>query len=400
MKYRRWGILILMAVVFMGLRLYQIEERMNFSMDQGESMLRAYEVWQNKKIILVGPTASPVVNGRHFFHGPITYYWLMVMGVLGNWDPVRVAELITLMSLVSMGFLYKAAAEAFDEKIALTTILMWTLLPKAIDFAGLIWNPSLLLILVPPLLYTAISAIKNKKWWQFGIWGILLGWALQCHFQAGLLVIATIAIGAIKKIKLKNWMWGGVGFLIGYAPLLVFDIRNNFYNVRTIGEWLGSGGSHGLGLQQFYFLEFLPGLTILAAKYFYRWRWWLTAGIILIMIKSIFMTVRAKGMPDGWTYRDLKKTSEIVETKAGQEFNVINLLSGDTQFKPLRYLLTIRNKMPMPTNKYDKQLWIVKYNDRAMISDDKTPWELKEAVNKKIAEKWEINKKIELVELE
>ena len=62
-----------MSVLFLWLRLYHIEERMNFSMDQGQSMLKAWEIWNEKKMVLIGPIASQTVNGRHFFHGPITY---------------------------------------------------------------------------------------------------------------------------------------------------------------------------------------------------------------------------------------------------------------------------------------------------------------------------------------
>jgi len=195
------------SVIFLGLRLWNLEKRINFSMDQGESMLMAYEIWSQRQITLIGPRASPVINGRHFFHGPITYYWLIIVGIIGDWDPVKITWIITLMSLISMVFLYKAAAKLFSKKVAILTIIIWTLLPKSIDFAGLIWNPNLLLIFVAPTLYVGILAIKDKKWWQFGLLGILLGWCLQCHFQAGLMIVLAGAVMNFKRIKLSKWIF-------------------------------------------------------------------------------------------------------------------------------------------------------------------------------------------------
>lgn len=393
-KIKKILVVVIVSAVFLWLRLYRIEERMNFSMDQGMFMLRAREIWDKKELVLIGPPASPIVEGRHFFQGPITYYWLVILGVLGNWDPVKITWLITLMSLVSMGFLYLTTVKLFGKKVGILSIYIWTLLPIAIDFSGWIWNPSLLLILVPPMLYMGIVALKEKKWWQFGVWGILLGWGLQCHFQAGLLLILTAIIMILKRIKISGWLFTLGGFLIGYSPLIIFDLRNNFYNLKTIFEWMGQRGG-GFELQQFYFLEFLPILVILVAKIFYKWRIVLLGGLIMFLGWTITNEKQAKGMPMEWNYGDLKKTSVIIKNKAGNEFNVVNLLSGDTRFYPLRYLLTVENKVPMQVEKYNKELWVISYKNYDFRNS--TVWELEKAKNMKLRSRTEINLMVELV---
>lgn len=392
------GVLVigLIAVVFLWLRLYHIEERMNFSMDQGESMLKAWEIWNEKKLTLIGPSASPVINGRHFFHGPITYYWLVFSGVLGEWDPIWITGIITSMSLISMGFIYLAAKKLFGKGVGGLSVVMWTLLPWAIDFSGWIWNPNLLLILVPPTLYVGVLAIKEKKWWQFGILGVLLGWDLQCHFQAGLLIILTGTVMILRRIKLSKWVYLLVGFLIGYSPLIIFDLRNNFYNIKTIFEWVGQRGD-GFALQQFYFLEFLPILTILVAKIFYRWKIFLLGGLIIFLGWSVMGQTQVKGMPMFWNYSNLKNTKEIIVRKAGNEYNVVNLLSGDTRFYSLRYLLTVEGKSPMPIDKYDKELWIISY--RGDDLKNSTIWELEKAGMMEEKDRIEINPMVDLIEL-
>lgn len=375
---------------------------MNFSMDQGVFMLEARKTWVEKKLVLIGPEASPEINGRHFFQGPITYYWLAIMGVLGGWDPVKITFWITALSFISLIFLYKTAEKIGGKREALVAVAIWAGLPKAIDFAGLIWNPSLLLILVPPMLYFGTRAIQEKKWWQFWIWGILMGWGLQCHFQAILMIILALAVLAIKKAKVREWSWWFGGLVSGYLPLLVFDVRNNFYNVKTIWEWL-STRQGGFEIQQFYFLEFLPIGVMAVAKIVSRWKRLtvgLIAGLWLVTAWSIAREENAKGMPIFWHYSDLKKTSDIVAGRVADGFNVVNLLSGDSRFYPLRYLLAVEGKEVRPVDGYEraKQLWVVNYkNNNWKISNN---WEMAMAVKMREVNRFEINTQVELIELE
>lgn len=369
---------------------------MNFSMDQGLFMLKSWEIWNDKKLELIGPSASPVVNGRHFFQGPITYYWLIIVGILGKWKPENITIIITFMSLISMGFLYLTAKKLFGKGVGVLSAVIWTLSPIAIQYAGWIWNPSLLLILIPPSLYVGVLAIKEKKWWQFGIFGILLGLSLQCHFQTGLLIIMTGVVMLFRRIILSKWIYLLTGFLVGYSPLIIFDLRNNFYNIKTIVEWIGQRGN-GFELQQFYFLEFLPILVILAAKIFYRWRIFLIGGLIVFLWWSVINQSQAKGMPMFWNYGDLKKSKEIIMRKAQGEYNVVNLLSGDTRFYSLRYLLTVEGKAPMSVDKYDKELWIISY--KGVDLQNSTVWELEKTGEMEEKERIEINPMVDLVQL-
>lgn len=49
-KRRRWIIAGALVLIFLFLRCYRLEERMNFSMDQGLFLLRAREIWQKKGV--------------------------------------------------------------------------------------------------------------------------------------------------------------------------------------------------------------------------------------------------------------------------------------------------------------------------------------------------------------
>lgn len=389
-------------MVFLGLRMWRIEERMNFSMDQGKEMLVAWEMWQNKKVTLIGPEASMTYEGRHFFHGPITYYWLVALGVLGGWDPIRVTWLITLMSLVSMGCLYLAVKKRWGGQTAWLTVVLWTLLPKAIDFAGLIWNPSLLLILVPISWWFFEIALEKRRWWMWLVVGVGLGWMVQSHFQAGLLVILVGVILFFKKIRLDEWLGFVLGLIGGYLPLIVFDIRNDFYNVKTLWGWLGSKKENGVEVQQFYFLWFLPLGIATAASWLKNKKWLMMVVVVTLLIWSVYevgFVKQAKGMPLSWNYNDLRRVEKIILDNAGEEYNVINLLSGDTRFYPMRFLLIRDGAKILPEDNYENigEAWVI--TSYELKTKQNLPWEVEVNKDKKVVGKWEINEEVELVKL-
>lgn len=370
---------------------------MNFSMDQGTEMLRAWEIWKNKEITMLGPTASPEVNGRHFFNGSVVYYWLVGLGLLTRWEPVGIAWGLAIMSLISLGFWWLAVRSCWGEKTAWIMVLIWTLLPKAIDFGPLIWNPNMLLILTGP-----IAFFWTKR--NYVGLGIMLGLALQCHFQAGLIIILIGITMMLRKCGGIEWLKIIVGGIVGYAPLLIFDIRNNFYNIKTLGEWLVTP-KKDFGVQEFYFLEFLPLLVALVAKFLTKNKSLIRLVIIGLLSWSIYevgFLKQAKGMATDWRYIDLKKTGEIIKKEAGNNFNIVNTLSGDIRFYPLRYWLIKEGKAPMAENKYENmgEVWVVKYNlQSTIINLQSEPWELEVNKDKKVAGTWKINDKVELVRL-
>jgi hypothetical protein len=401
-KYKNIFLIVLLIVMFLGLRLWRLDERTNFSMDQGMSMLRAMEIWKNKEITLIGPPASPVVEGRNFFHGPLGYYTEAGLGIISNWEPVRISIILVGLSLISMYFLYWFAKAVFDKRTALVAIIIWTFVPFVIDFAHLIWNPNFLLLLTPVTMSCLVKAVKSKKTVWFGVAGLLFGLGLQYHFQMAMLIALTVGVLIYRKEKLINLLVMLTGITAGYAPLILFDLRNNFYNIKTIGTWLMTGGVKTTDLPVFYFLVLLPAGVVLMAKLLTKQKIVLLTTFILLAGYSIWGVMhetQAKGMPVNWNYRYLTKTENIILKEAGGKFNIVNLLSGDTEFWPLRFLLVRDNEAPETIENYKDidELFVVATGEKEIMNSK--VWELSAMGDKKIEDKWQINEKISLFKL-
>jgi hypothetical protein len=251
-------IILFLVGSFFFLRLYKIEQRVNFSMDQGMFLLKSWDIYQNKQITLIGPTASPIVHGHQFFQGPLIYYSLVLVMLVSRWNPLTASYVLVFLNFLALIILFVSAKKIFNRKIAIATAIWFIFLPVTINFSNFLWNPNFLLILTPFFIFLGMKSITTKKWWQYLIWGILGGICFQYHFQFGLILGFSFLFLIFKKQNWKNIGWFIGGGLIGYSPLIMFDLRNHFYNTKTILEWMRYGGDQKFNFQIYYFLSLVP----------------------------------------------------------------------------------------------------------------------------------------------
>ena len=415
---KKWWLFLLVIVIFLGLRFFRLEETVNFSADQGTSLLRAREIWDYKELTLLGPTASPTVEGRQFFMGSFIYYFLVGLMLVSKWDPLIASGWMIGLNLIGLFFIWKMYKKAIIPAI---------FMPVSIYFSKFIWNPNVLLILAPiywwglwrlngfnpspavagppldpPEAGRQEGTEKRKtKVWEYGAIGILAGIMFQFHFQIGPVIVLTLLWLVLSKKGWKNIIIFLIGAGVGYAPLILFDLRNNFYNIKTILLWIFKGGDKRSDMQVYYFLVWLPLLWVWGAKLIEKlsYKNWIWGGLIVASLGWVFLTKSTEDMPINWNYIKLKETKNIILKDNPKNFNVVNKLSGDTQFNSLRYFLKINNNEAMPINKYPEAtiLYVVANNDWKI--DDQV-WEVASFKPVKIDTSWDLGEEIKLYKLE
>ncbi len=387
MKHYWWWIII--GLVFLGLRLYKIEGRVEFTMDQGLFMAKAYEIWQKKEITLLGPTASPIVNGRQFFQGPIIYYSLIFLGILAKWDPVRISFEIVILGLVGLAFFGLTLNKLCGQKTAIIGGIFFSISPILITFGNFIWNPNFLIILTPILMWTLMNS-----WWLVS--GIIAGIGLQFHFQFGLIILLALGWLIYKKTGVVKFV---IGTAIGYAPLIIFDLRNNFYNLRTMGEWLMGGNGSKLGFQTHYWLALV--VFGLAGVSWVLGIIWVKNKIIVIALLVGLMLFSVNGVlkSENNKYMDLEKAEEIILNSKVSDLEVATTANGDSRFYAMRYLLLKDKIRVMGVDKYPQAmtLFLVAPLDRP--PETEKVWEVSSLGKIKIINKVKINEKTYLYEI-
>ncbi len=260
------GILILAAF----LRLYRIRDYLTFLGDEGRDVLIVYNILHGH-LTLLGPTSS--VGG--FFLGPIYYYFMAPFLWLFQYDPVGPAVMVALLGIATVWLVYKIGAEFFGSKAGLIASLLYSISPLVISYSRSSWNPNpmpFFTLLTLYFLYKAEVlqdlAIKSKSFVNIKpmliliIVGILYGIDLQLHYIevfVGVMIIVYVILAKVilglkgstigKKIIsiLKDYLYIFLGFLIGYSPFLLFEVRHGFPNIRSILNFVFLSKETGAG---------------------------------------------------------------------------------------------------------------------------------------------------------
>ncbi len=241
------GILLLAAFF----RLYKIADYMTFLGDEGRDVLKVYEILHGQ-FTLLGPTSS--VGG--FFLGSIYYYLMAPFLFLFNYDPVGPAVMVALFGIATVFLLYKVSDRFFGKRVALFASLIYAISPLIVSYSRSSWNPNPLPFFSLLTLVIVLEALRKNNLKLFFASGILFGISMQLHYLAlflGVVIFFYILFTTLFKsfnketiINLvKRYLTFFVGFLIGWSPFLVFELRHNFLNFRNIFEFVLHSGNTG-----------------------------------------------------------------------------------------------------------------------------------------------------------
>ncbi len=252
--------LILLLAAF--LRLYRVQDYMTFLGDEGRDVLVAYNILHGH-LTLLGPTAS--VGG--FFLGPIYYYFITPFLWLFNYNPVGPAVMVALFGIATVWLVFKIGSEFLGKRAGFIAAFLYSISPIVIAYSRSSWNPNIMPFFSLLTLYALYKALQKNSTKLFILSGILLGIAMQLHYLATFLgVIIAIYILVVKlffarsagtsfsktvREILEKFFFIFLGFLVGLSPLLAFEIRHGFPNIRSITSFIFHSGNTGAGARFF-----------------------------------------------------------------------------------------------------------------------------------------------------
>lgn len=240
------GILLLAAF----LRLYRIADYMTFLGDEGRDVLVAYNILHGHPTLL-GPTAS--VGG--FFLGPIYYYFMAPFLWLFNYNPVGPAVMVAFFGAATVFLIYKVGSEFFNKTVGIVAAFLYSISPLVIAYSRSSWNPNLMPFFSLLTLYLIYKAVKSNKIKLFILSGFVFGITMQLHYLAlflGVIVAVYMLLYSfvftrknILPMLIKQYTYTYVGFVVGWSPFLVFEIRHRFINIIRIFNFIFHSGDTG-----------------------------------------------------------------------------------------------------------------------------------------------------------
>lgn len=232
-----FAFLILIAVGAF-FRLYRIEDFITFLGDQGRDAIVMKRIATGEDFPGIGPRSSI----GDLFLGPFYFYIMAPFLGLFNFNPVGPAIGVAVMSITAIGasfFIIKREWSAISAFIFLSFV---TFSYALISYSRFSWNPNLLPFFSFFTIFFAYQMLKTKKLRYGFLFGIFLGASLQLHYLM-LLTLPGVALVFGYYLFRNNDAWKAMVSCLGaalagfggiYAPMILFELKNNFLNLRGL----------------------------------------------------------------------------------------------------------------------------------------------------------------------
>jgi hypothetical protein len=238
-----WPIILICASAFI-LRVINLEQLFYFTYDEEIPALvgRRLILWHH--VPLIGG-ATPF--GFHL--GPYFYWFYAVLLYLGKLNPVVWGIAGALLSVVTTLLIYVVGKNFFNKRVGITAAIFWafSFLTNVYDrhLWALFWGP-IACLLTLYFLYKIIST--NKRVFTY-LLAITI--ALAIHADPSNLIFIGLTVIAFLYFKVPNlfrkFLIILIFILISLSPLIFFDLRHNFANIKPVGNYLkASKKSSGL----------------------------------------------------------------------------------------------------------------------------------------------------------
>jgi len=350
-KFFLISLFVTISIFFWYVRLNNFNNMMTFHIDQAEHIFNAKEMVDEGKIRLIGPIVSTrVVEGRGYFIGPYYLYILAALGIIFSWNVIVMTKALLLMWwLTSLGFLVWIGKK-MNWYVGLLSYLVLAAHPLLIGFSRMFINPNFTAPVGLLFFYFLYRAWKNNKWWEWLLAGVFAGIGISFHFAVmiWLVFIGGTWLASLIRGKAKWWylIVAGAGAILGDLPYILFELRHNFYNLRTMLSIGVNPGNDSIPAG-YYLFAFIP-LLIWPFAYLANYITKKTHFLITLALVFVYLfyvqaqnphpAVRGIGMPKGWSVplqQDLAQ--RICDDPDKGSFELAGLITADLRALDLRW---------------------------------------------------------------
>ena len=162
-------------------------------------------------------------------------------------SPVAASFFQVSLEVLSLPFLYLALKKLFNKKIALATLLIYTVSYGWISYSRWLVNVTPIIPLTHLLLFFLVNdKTKEHKSWRLFLISLLVGTITQLNAAVGTFLLPLLIWLYRKPFSLKKLLTILVGFFLPALPLFIFELRHNFVLFQSFIRFSQSS-DQGLG---------------------------------------------------------------------------------------------------------------------------------------------------------
>ena len=288
----QYWLIILLTTIGAVLRLYRIEASLQFLGDQGRDALILRNLWVKHDLPFIGPVTSV----GSFFLGPLYYYLMAPFLLLANYNPVGPAIATAFIGIITIPVLYLITRLMLSAPAAAITSFLYTFAAIPLEQTRSAWNPNPMPLASLGIVFGFYRALKTKRFPWLLLSAFSLGVALQLHYMVVFLgpfiLWQLILIFKQKSLRPSLFYWFLIIILLMF-PLILFELKNNFINVRGLIEYLSKNDYARFNLGQTFKdltgrSEQAIGMLLGFGEAFSQTRAWVSRAILLPAIYLLF----------------------------------------------------------------------------------------------------------------
>lgn len=382
---------ILLVMAFF-VRFYDYPNRLVFGPEQSMSLITTGEYINEKFTFLGEPYIQRMTSDSHYlFHSAVFNYALIPLEIIFNYSPLLITIFFSLLNIATGVLIYLLVRKEIGVVPAWFSAFLFLLNSKMIHHSLFIWSLNLLPLVGLLSVYYLWKLFKDRdKLFLVFILGILsgIGFGLQYVFAFSALVTFLMVI-IFSKRKMTSGILFLMGAMMGIFPMVIFDLKHNFFHLRTLYQYFLDiqAGIAGGFYTYYQFLNLWPLVAIvggLAVALIYK-----TNKFAAILLATCYMFFQitspfsklttGKITPQDITLENLESIAETIsKDKPPKKFNIAMLLDFDTRAHPLRYVLTFKHDLkPQVVTNYNNidALYVLAPKEYDIVNP--AVWELK-----------------------
>lgn len=406
--------LILILISFVFIRQFRYLQLLTCGQDTGVHFMQAYNFYITKDISLIGPPSDLKVEGREFYFGPAINYLPLPFLLSFGWNQRSVSYLIIILELVALLSVFWILSSKYKKRLAgFLFLIIYSFSPLTVHPARLYWNPTFIFPL-STILIAFLLSLKNFRNYEKAIMfsiGIIIGVGFQFHYSFMFAaLIALIWIINTKRFTIRNFLLICLGFALGFSPIIIFEIRNQFYNTLTILKLYQTRELLDYSKTRlFYYYPVIPFLFITIALFLARistkHRFFVIATVTLFTVIWYISTLpKAQtgiSMPQGWNCQGYEKMKDIIIREDKYPYNLLDQLTGESRALYLRGILTVSGNPPLSITDYPSSRYLYVFTKNPandVLKSDQ--WEIQVLKPARLLKGWHIQSGINLYLLE
>lgn len=283
----RFEVLLMVVLLSVAsfLRLYRLEDSMQFLGDQGRDALLVARIFKQGDPVFIGPVTSI----GNMYLGPLYYYFMLPWLWLSYPSPVGPAIAVAILGILTVLVIYLFGREVLGKRGATITAFLAAVNAVAITHSRFSWNPNPEPLVATLMLWAIYRAVTKSSWYWLGV-SVCFAILTQLHYMALLTLIPAGVVWLHQLIRLhwaktngrdvtkegfeianprllrgrqvrnddevvqydsknaKKTFWVATVlsmaiFLMSLTPLVLFDLKHGGVNLRAFQDLMGGQNS-------------------------------------------------------------------------------------------------------------------------------------------------------------